>query len=640
MIGFRGSPWLCALCLGLMSCAAVEEEEDLGVLERSDKADRLLVRKEFSLKAATDRPASRSFRFYVARRLAADLLDFRMRQEGESQPAQMVLKVEGEVVAEGRTSQAPVLKSLVPDEGGLRYSIVLLNHGSQPTSGTLEVVVRSPRPELKVLFNQPDCEDGCADRSGGMRQAVVDSILAAQQTIDLAVYGINEPAVVRALCQVAREGVRVRVVGDDDSLKPDDSRSYWPALFGPEGLQDCGALVEVVRSNGIMHNKFYVIDAEGLEPLIITGSTNQTVDCLDRNHNHMIFISHPDPGMVGSFQAEFDQLFRRCRDFESPDGERGWDCTHDKGGKRLTCIRQTAELRNTADWECSSDGQLATCSRPEEKPVCTECVPSCTRNVSDEGPWKLGEQPLEIMAYFSPNDDPLKVLRGSVKSVKVASPPPECSGVESSCACRKSGSQFLCDYCAGSEPGFPQGREGHLDWGLMGGALGDGGSHRVLMSMYAATDQCFALAFARAAGKGARALAIWDKVNAASPYTRDDYLCGAGVESYVSNWANGSPLVRNHNKLIVIDDVVFTGSMNISDSGADLNNENTLVIRGAGIADQLARYVETEASLLRRRGVTALDPKECVASDLVDNDSDGLVDEDDPDHDSPPAEGS
>jgi hypothetical protein len=138
------------------------------------------------------------------------------------------------------------------------------------------------------------------------------------------------------------------------------------------------------------------------------------------------------------------------------------------------------------------------------------------------------------------------------------------------------------------------------------------------VSIFAATDLCFGLALGRAAAAGVPALAIFDRVNSFGEYTRDDYVCSMGVETYVDDWAGESALIFNHNKLVVVDDVVFDGSMNLSASGLEKNNENTVVYRGRGIADVFAEYIEAEAALLRRRAVRRRMEDLCVDAPIAD----------------------
>jgi len=301
--------------------------------------------------------------------------------------------------------------------------------------------------------------------------------------------------------------------------------------------------------------------------LLVTGSTNLTTAGLERNHNHMLFIRGASD-LMDSFQAEMDQLLRHC------------------ASERLDRRR------------------------------CGECTPSCVEDRSAEGPFMVGDT--ETRIYFSPSDDPLRVLRGDVLTVRMDTPDPSCGAEDPDCICRVSGSRYSCDYCARGDGGY----------GLSGRA-----SSRVLMSMYSSTDQCFALGLARAAERGVEVTTIWDFVKAGSRYSRDDFACGQGVTTYISNWGGGSAQVRNHNKTVVLDDLVFDGSMNLSASGVRNNNENSLLLRGGGVADDFASYITDEVALLEASGVVPQDADTCRCRDLVDNDGDGLFDADDPDCD-------
>lgn len=449
----------------------------------------------------------------------------------------------------------------------VQYTLTMLNWGTAPAFGTLTVATEPPvEPGVEVVFNQPDC-DGCEDPSGQLRRRVVTAIQSARQSIDLAIYGIDDPAVVEALCNAAEAGVDVRVVTEDASEAPSDG-GYYRFLFGPDGLAGCGAQVEAVRSSGLMHHKFLLIDADEWDPLLVTGSTNLTVGGLERNHNHMLFVRGA-PELVAAYRGEHEQLLRHC------------------ASRRL-------------------DGRS-----------CAECTPGCTEDRSVEGPWLVGDT--QVSSHFSISDDPLRVLRGEVETLRRDTPDPACEGDDADCICRQSGSRYSCDYCAMGEDG----------WGLLGAA-----ERRISMTMFSATDQCFAVGLVRAAARGVEVVTVWDFVKGGSMYSRDDYVCASGVETWVTNWGGGSAQVRNHNKTVVVDDVVFDGSLNLSASGARKNNENTLVLESATLADEFAAYIEAETELLAAGGVTPRSPEDCRCRDLVDNDHDGLFDVDDPDCDS------
>jgi hypothetical protein len=318
-----------------------------------------------------------------------------------------------------------------------------------------------------------------------------------------------------------------------------------------------------------MHHKVILVDRGLPGELLVTGSTNFTVSGLEKNHNHMLFVRGV-PELVASYQAEMDQLFRHCA---------------------------TDRL----------DGRESSCN---------ECTPGCTEDVTPVGPWELPDG--RVRAFFAPSDDTMTVLRGAIRTARLDAPDPACADRDADCICRTAGSRWLCEYCAVGEEG----------WGLIGEA-----DERVSMTMYSATDGCFALGLVKAARRGVDVVTVWDFVRAGSAYSRDDYVCAEGIPTYISQWGAGSAQVRNHNKTVVIDDVVFDGSLNISASGDRENNENLLVIESPSLADQLDAYVWSEIALLEGMGVTPQEADPCRCEDLVDNDGDGAVDADDPDCD-------
>ncbi len=434
----------------------------------------------------------------------------------------------------------------------------------------LRVTTEPPvEPGIEVAWNTPDC-DGCDRPEGELRDFLIRAIQSARATLDLSVYGIDDPALVEALCNAAGDGVEVRLTTDETSENPRDSRSYFPSVFSPDtGLAGCGVDVQAVRSYGLMHHKFALVDRGLPSEAVLTGSTNWTVAGLTENHNNSILIRGV-PELTKAYGDEFDQLYRHC------------------ATERLS-----------------------------ERASCDECSPACVEDRSEEGPWDAPDGG-SVAVYFSPSDDAMAALRGSARSVRMDAPDTACAGPDADCVCRMSGTQWVCDYCAEGDDGY----------GLVGEA-----ASRIRMSMYSETDACFALGVAKARRRGVSVRTVWDFVRSGSVYSRDDYLCAEGVETWISAWGNGSAQVRNHDKIIVVDDAVFTGSMNLGDSGAEENDENSLLLRHAPTADLYADHVDSEIALLETLGVTTRRPDECVCSDLVDNDGDGLADAADPDCD-------
>jgi len=94
------------------------------------------------------------------------------------------------------------------------------------------------------------------------------------------------------------------------------------------------------------------------------------------------------------------------------------------------------------------------------------------------------------------------------------------------------------------------------------------------------TSRDIAEAMARRAKKGVRIRCLFEKRNAGSTYSRDDYLARNGA--LVRLDTNQHTM---HHKVIIIDgDTVVTGSYNFSNAAEKKNDENVLIIHGPDIA--------------------------------------------------------
>lgn len=86
---------------------------------------------------------------------------------------------------------------------------------------------------------------------------------------------------------------------------------------------------------------------------------------------------------------------------------------------------------------------------------------------------------------------------------------------------------------------------------------------------------------------------IWDNLGASNQYSDDETLCAAGIPIKIENFGG-----KMHNKFLIIDasgsnPTVITGSMNWSASGGEDNDENTVIIRDAAVAQAyLTAYQE------------------------------------------------
>jgi phosphatidylserine/phosphatidylglycerophosphate/cardiolipin synthase-like enzyme len=102
------------------------------------------------------------------------------------------------------------------------------------------------------------------------------------------------------------------------------------------------------------------------------------------------------------------------------------------------------------------------------------------------------------------------------------------------------------------------------------------------------TSEPIAKAMAARIAAGVAVRGYFEKRNAGSQYSRDDYLAAAGAAVYLDTNPHSM-----HHKVIVIDArTVITGSYNFSKAANTQNDENTLIIHDPDIAAQFITELE------------------------------------------------
>jgi phosphatidylserine/phosphatidylglycerophosphate/cardiolipin synthase-like enzyme len=130
-------------------------------------------------------------------------------------------------------------------------------------------------------------------RRGGPDADLAAALRAARLSVDMAAYDINLWSLRDALIAAHRSGVTVRVVTESDNFE------------GPEtqALVEAGIPVLGDRREGLMHNKFVVIDR--LE--VWTGSMNFTLNDAYENNNNLIRLRSSQ--LAENYLAEFQEMF-------------------------------------------------------------------------------------------------------------------------------------------------------------------------------------------------------------------------------------------------------------------------------------------------------------------------------------------
>lgn len=157
-----------------------------------------------------------------------------------------------------------------------------------------EVVHPTPTPGTgnwyRVYFTAPGSEP--------IDKGLEDFIKSASHSIDVAIYQLDLPGIVKALVEASRKGVKVRVVTDiDDVLEHSKERVSFLELKR-HGIPVLGG-----NTSGIMHNKFVVVDGRA----VWTGSWNFTLNDTTRYDNNAVLIYSPE--LARNYTVVFNKMF-------------------------------------------------------------------------------------------------------------------------------------------------------------------------------------------------------------------------------------------------------------------------------------------------------------------------------------------
>lgn len=171
----------------------------------------------------------------------------------------------------------------------------------------LHITASGSNGKIKVYFNATvDTEQATAEDAIFVDNAIADTLVnyinRAQETVDIAIYNIdNSSDIITALNNAYARGVLVRVVynGSTTNSGIDNLNSNIGKVESPTGIDE-----------GIMHNKFAVIDLNASDPndaVVWTGSTNFTSSQLNKDPNDVIVIY--DRSLAKAYTIEFNEMF-------------------------------------------------------------------------------------------------------------------------------------------------------------------------------------------------------------------------------------------------------------------------------------------------------------------------------------------
>ena len=145
---------------------------------------------------------------------------------------------------------------------------------------------------FELYFTNPD-SPLASQMTGGPDIPLADAIDSARLSVDVAIYSLSLNSIRNALLRAHDRGVRVRMVMESDNLDRSD----------PQKLKDAGIPILGDRREGLMHDKFVVID--NLE--VWTGSMNFTDSGAYADNNNLIRMNSVK--MAENYTKEFEEMF-------------------------------------------------------------------------------------------------------------------------------------------------------------------------------------------------------------------------------------------------------------------------------------------------------------------------------------------
>ncbi len=153
---------------------------------------------------------------------------------------------------------------------------------------------------FEIYFTDPFNRDG-ARQEGGPDAALAQSIDEARVSVDVAAYSLSLFSMRAALLRAQARGIQVRMVMESDNM---DSSV-------PQALIEAGIPVVGDRREGLMHDKFVVIDRSE----VWTGSMNFTTSGTYDDNNNLVHIRSTK--VAEDYTVEFEEMY--TNDFFGPD---------------------------------------------------------------------------------------------------------------------------------------------------------------------------------------------------------------------------------------------------------------------------------------------------------------------------------
>jgi phosphatidylserine/phosphatidylglycerophosphate/cardiolipin synthase-like enzyme len=193
------------------------------------------------------------------------------------------------------------------DAGEVYYAKILshIDGDTTPVFNGVYATQSNSSGEIECYFNHPEYEASGRAYTSNIVDTLIQYIGLAETSLDFAIYDLTNHApqsdssnykLIQAINMAYSKGVSVRFITDDS---PDNA-----------ALDSLNPNIPILRGNkdGIMHNKFIIIDVENQEDCwVVTGSTNWTYNNLFMDFNNVVAVQ--DQSLAKAYTIEFNEMW-------------------------------------------------------------------------------------------------------------------------------------------------------------------------------------------------------------------------------------------------------------------------------------------------------------------------------------------
>ncbi len=155
-----------------------------------------------------------------------------------------------------------------------------------------------------ALYFMPQEQDKAFD-------VLISTIKNTQKTLDVAIYSFTNREISKAIRDIAKKGIKVRIIYDKKSNQ-NPNKSTIGYLAKLNNIETClleGKLSNNRKFHGLMHMKMAISDENSL----ILGSANWSKSAFETNYETFLITQNKDS--INKAKRAFEGMFQECKKY-------------------------------------------------------------------------------------------------------------------------------------------------------------------------------------------------------------------------------------------------------------------------------------------------------------------------------------